>query len=92
MVEKEEYLIPKILQHDYDVFRRLISTDLPKSCTEWLSLMEQARVGNEGRQIIVGTIDIHFHEFARHCWAKRCPYNIRELETFTIEKAAGNRY
>jgi hypothetical protein len=92
MAGRQEYLIPNISQHDYDAFRRLISTDLPKTYKEWLSLMEQARLENESRQLIVRTIDIHFHEFARHCWAKRCPYNIRALETFTIEKAAGNRY
>jgi hypothetical protein len=92
MAEKEEYLIPKISQHDYDAFRRLISTDLPKSYMEWLRLMEQARLENEGRQIIVRTIEINFHEFARYCWAKRCAYNIKALETFTIGKAAGNRY
>lgn len=92
MVEKEEYLIPKISQHDYDAFRRLISTDLPKTYREWLSLIEQARFENESRKIIVRTVEINFYEFARYCWAMRCAYNIKALESFTIKKCAGNRY
>jgi hypothetical protein len=42
MGEKEEYLSPKAAEHDYDAFRRLISTDLPKTYKERLRLMEQA--------------------------------------------------
>jgi hypothetical protein len=42
MGEKEEYLSPKVAEHDYDAFRRLISTDLPKTYKERLRLMEQA--------------------------------------------------
>jgi hypothetical protein len=59
---------------------------------EWLSLMEQARLENESRKITVRTIEINFHEFARYCWAKRCAYSINALETFTIGKAAGNKF
>jgi hypothetical protein len=90
MTGRQEYLIPNISQHDYDPFRRLISTDLPNTCTGWLRLMKRARLENESRKITVRMIEIHFQEFARYCWAKRCAYNIRALETFTIEKAAGN--
>jgi hypothetical protein len=67
MGEKEEYLIPQISQHDYHAFRRLISTDLPKTYKEWHWLMEQARLENESRKIIVRTIEINFQEFARYC-------------------------
>jgi hypothetical protein len=92
MPGRDEYLIPKIAEHDYDAFRRLIDRDLPNTYKEWLTLMEQARLENERRQIIVRTIEIDFHEFARYCWAKRYAYNIKALENFTLEKAVGNRY
>jgi hypothetical protein len=92
MVGREEYLIPKLAQHDYDAFRRLINTGLPGSYNEWLKLMEQARLENEGRQFIVRAIEINSHEFARYCWAKRCAFDITTLENFTTEKASGNRY
>jgi hypothetical protein len=83
----EEYLIPKIARHDYEPFRRLIIADLPDTYDEWLKLMEQARLENERRRVVVRAIEINFHEFVRYCWAKRCAHNIKSLENFTIEKA-----
>jgi hypothetical protein len=92
MSRREEYLIPKIARDDYVAFERLIHTGLPATYDEWLKLMEQARLENERRQIIVRAIEITPQEFVRYCWAKRCAYSIKTLEDFIIGKAAGNRY
>jgi hypothetical protein len=91
MSEREEYLIPKIARNDYESFRGLMNADLPDTYGEWVKLMEWARLENERRQVIVRAIEINFHEFVRYCWARRCAYNIKALENFTIEKAAGRR-
>jgi hypothetical protein len=77
MSGREEYFIPRIARDDYVAFQHLINTGLPATYDEWLTLMEQARLENERKQIIVRAIEITSQEFVRYCWAKRCAYSIR---------------
>ena len=86
------YLLPSILQRDYDAFRRLNDSDLPETYDKWLKVHAEMKARSGRAGFIIEERQVDLREFVRYCSPRSLPPNMNSLLIFVQQKAAGRRY